>query len=97
MALQRLSSHLAVEFMRQGKSPADAGMAVLERVAQQCEDRLRDGQGRPAFGLKFYLVNKRGEYAGVSMWSDAQFAVADARGARLEDCAYLYEVDDDRG
>ena len=91
--LQRLSSHLAVEFMRQGMNPLEAGLAVLERVAEQCEDRLRDEKGRPGFGLKFYLVNKRGEYAGVSMWSGSQFAVADAKGARLEDCAYLYQKD----
>jgi N4-(beta-N-acetylglucosaminyl)-L-asparaginase len=90
--LQRLSSFLAVEFMRQGRSPVDAGLDVLRRVAEKCEDRLRDAQGRPDFGLKFYLLNREGAYAGVSMWSGAQFAVGDAeRGARLEDCAYLYE------
>ena len=92
--LQRLSSHLGVEFMRQGMDPLEAGLAVLERVAEKCEDRLRDAQGRPDFGLKFYLVDREGRYAGVSMWSDAQFAVADADGARLEDCAYLYESKD---
>jgi len=79
--------------MRQGKSPEEAGMAVLERVAAQCEDRLRDEEGRPSFGLKFYLVNTDGDYAGVSMWSDAEFAVADAGGARLEPCKYLFERD----
>ncbi len=92
--LQRLSSHLAVEFMRQGMNPLEAGMAVLERVAEKCEPRLRDAEGRPAFGLKFYLVNPKGEYAGVSMWSGARFAVADAEGARLEDCAYLYRMEE---
>ena len=75
-------------------NPLEAGMAVLERVAEKCEARLRDTKGRPAFGLKFYLVNRKGEYAGVSMWSDARFAVADAEGARLEDCAYLYEAEE---
>lgn len=95
--LQRLSSHLGVEFMRQGMNPLEAGLAVLERVAAQCEDRLRDAQGRPDFGLKFYLVNKKGEYAGVSMWGDAEFAVADADGARLEPCAYLYEAPPEDG
>ncbi len=91
--LQRLSSYLAVEFMRQGQDPLDAGLAVLRRVAEQCEDRLRDERGRPAFGLKFYLLDRRGRYAGVSMWSGAEFAVADADGARLEPCAFLYERD----
>jgi N4-(beta-N-acetylglucosaminyl)-L-asparaginase len=91
--LQRLASFLGVEFMRQGREPVDAGMEVLRRVAEQCEDRLRDEIGRPAFGLKFYLLDKRGRYAAVSMHSDARFAVADAAGARLEDCAFLYERD----
>jgi N4-(beta-N-acetylglucosaminyl)-L-asparaginase len=95
--LQRLSSHLAVEFMRQGMNPLEAGLAVLERVAQKCEDRLRDARGRPDFGLKFYLVNKRGEFAAVSMWGPAPFAVADADGARLEECAFLYESPEDQG
>ena len=91
--LQRLASFLGVEFMRQGKGPVDAGMEVLRRVAEKCEDRLRDEHGRPAFGLKFYLLDKRGRYAGVSMHSGARFAVADAAGTRLEDCAFLYERD----
>jgi N4-(beta-N-acetylglucosaminyl)-L-asparaginase len=54
-------------------------------------------EGRPDFGLKFYLVNKRGEFAGVSMWGPAPFAVADADGARLEECAFLYESPEDQG
>lgn len=95
--LQRLSSHLGVEFMRQGMNPLEAGMAVLERVAAKCEDRLRDAEGRPGFGLKFYLVNKAGEYAGVSMWGPAEFAVADTDGARLEPCTYVHELPPESG
>jgi hypothetical protein len=75
------------------RGPLEAGLEVLRRVAEQCEDRLRDENGRPAFGLKFYLLDRRGRYAGVSMHSGAQFAVADAAGARLEECAFLYERD----
>ena len=90
--LQNLCSFAAVELMRGGLAPKDAGLEVLRRVSGHTTDpRLLDDRGRPNFGLKFYLLGKSGDYAGVSMWGPAQFAVADGPGARLEDCAALYE------
>ncbi|MEM7048597.1 MAG: N(4)-(beta-N-acetylglucosaminyl)-L-asparaginase [Acidobacteriota bacterium] len=92
--LQNLCSFAAVELMRQGKAPADAGLEVLRRVAATSEKRLLDDQGRPAFGLKFYLIGPNGDHAGVSMWGPAKFAVTDAQGTRHEDCAVLWEKSD---
>jgi len=89
--LQNLCSMLGVELMRGGASPKDAGMEVLQRVVKHTEQRLLDEQGRPNFGLKFYLLNKKGDYAGVSMWGPGEFAVTDGKGTRLEKCAYLYK------
>jgi N4-(beta-N-acetylglucosaminyl)-L-asparaginase len=60
-------------------------------VAQHTEDRLRDDNGRPAFGLKFYLLDRQGNHAGVSMWNQAEIAVTDKNGTRLEKCTHLYE------
>jgi N4-(beta-N-acetylglucosaminyl)-L-asparaginase len=91
--LQRLGSFVAVEQMRQGKSPLEAGMEVLRRVAAACERRLRDAKGRPQFDIKYYIVNKKGEHAGVSMWSGGKYAVTDGEGSRLMDCAWLLERD----
>ena len=92
--LQNLCSFHAVELMRGGLSPKDAGLEVLRRVASHTrEARLLDEKGRPDFGLKFYVLGKDGSYAGVTMWGPARFAVADRKGARLEDCAYLYARD----
>jgi N4-(beta-N-acetylglucosaminyl)-L-asparaginase len=89
---------LAVELMRGGKHPKDACLEVLRRIAKTTrEKRLLDAQGRPKFGITFYAVNKRGEYGSASMYGTsttgtrAQFAVADARGARKEDCAWVFE------
>jgi N4-(beta-N-acetylglucosaminyl)-L-asparaginase len=89
---------LAVELMRQGKTPQQALMTVIERVIAMTETRLLGANGRPRFDLQFYAVNKAGDYAGVSAFegparSDAvfDFAVADANGARLEKCAFLYK------
>jgi len=91
-------AHLIVEMMRQGKPPRDACLEALRRIVALTRDkRLLDNQGRPNFGIKYYALNKRGDYGSASMWSDpkkgkpAKFAVADAAGARLEECAFLYE------
>lgn len=89
--LQSLCSFAAVELMRGGLSPRDAGLEVLRRVAANTEPRLKDDKGRPDFGLKFYVLAKDGTHAGVSMWGPADFAVADDDGARREPCVALYE------
>jgi N4-(beta-N-acetylglucosaminyl)-L-asparaginase len=85
---------LAVEFMRQGMTPEAALMKVMERVIAMTEKRLLDERGRPYFDLQFYAINKRGEYAGATAYADAKYAVADAQGARLLDCAYLFRRDE---
>jgi N4-(beta-N-acetylglucosaminyl)-L-asparaginase len=82
---------LAVEFMRQGMSPQQALMKVMERVIAMTEKRLLDERGRPYFQLQYYAVNKKGEYAGACAYEGSKFAVADSNGARLEDCAYLFK------
>ncbi len=93
-----VGAHTTVEMMRQGKSPKEACLEVLRRIAAMTRDRrLLDKNGKPNFGIFFYAVNKRGEYGGAAMWSQSrtgkpnQFAVADASGDRLEDCAYLFD------
>lgn len=88
--LQNQSSFAAVELMRRGMAPAEAGLEVLRRVAEKTVPRLRDKNGRPNFDLRFYLLRKDGQYAGVSLKSGAKFAITDERGARLEACQALY-------
>jgi N4-(beta-N-acetylglucosaminyl)-L-asparaginase len=84
---------LAVEFMRQGMSPEAALMKVMERVIAMTEARLLDANGRPWFGLEFYAVNKKGEYAMACAYEGASMAVCDAKGARLEKAAYMFKAD----
>jgi len=49
-------------------SPKDAGMAALKRIkSQTIEKRLLNDRGEPNFGVNFYIVNVKGEYAGVTM------------------------------
>jgi len=81
--LYNLSSFLIVEEMRRGKHPKDAAMEALRRVkANTVEKRLLNERGLPAFGLSFYALNARGEYAGVSMYAgkDATYAVCTEDG-----------------
>ncbi len=90
--LKTCASFLAVEFMRGGASPEEAGLKALQRIAENTtEPYLLDDAGRPNFDVKFYTVNKKGEFAGVAMWSGAQFAAHDGNENKLRDCAYLYK------
>ena len=88
------ASFLIVEFMRQGRSPKDAGMAALERIRDNTiEPRLLNSRGLPNFDVRFFVLNKAGEYAGVAMYgsSESHFAVCDENGAREEELEGLLE------
>ena len=85
--LYSLASFLIVEEMRHGKAPKDAGMEALRRIkANQVEKRLLNARGEPNFNINFYVVNAKGEYAGVTMYNPGKlsFAVCDEKGPRLE-------------
>ena len=88
--LRHLSSFLAVELMRAGREPLEAGLEVLRRIADKTPAQERDVDGRPRFHLQLFLLRRDGAHAGVSMRTGRQLAVADERGARLESCTPLY-------
>ncbi|MGI8837860.1 MAG: N(4)-(beta-N-acetylglucosaminyl)-L-asparaginase [Pyrinomonadaceae bacterium] len=82
-----LCSFLIVEEMRRGKHPKDAGMEALRRIkANTYEKRLLKRDGNPNFYVKFYILNARGEYAGVAMYERgddgkrATFAICNDNG-----------------
>ena len=77
--LYNLCSFLIVEEMRRGKHPKDAGLEACRRVQKNTvEKRLLNARGLPNFGLNFYILNNKGEYAGVSMYT------GDLRGVHRE-------------
>ena len=83
--LFNLCSFLIVEKMREGMHPLDAGMAALERIrANTVEERLLNSRGEPAFNVRFFVLNKKAEYAGVAMYASGEgaYAVCDENGAR---------------
>jgi N4-(beta-N-acetylglucosaminyl)-L-asparaginase len=69
--LYNLSSYLIVENLRRGMHPKDAGLDALKRVrSNTVERRLRRANGDPNFSLSFYILNAKGEHAGVSMYAE---------------------------
>jgi N4-(beta-N-acetylglucosaminyl)-L-asparaginase len=68
--LYNLCSFLIVEGMRRGLAPKDAGMEALKRIkGNTIEKRLLNAQGQPSFNINFYILNKKGEFAGVAMYA----------------------------
>jgi len=69
--LYNLCSYLIVENMRRGMHPKDAGLDACKRIkANTVEKRLLNSKGNPNFGINFYILNAKGEYAGVSMYPE---------------------------
>src|SRR5262247_1151732 len=89
--LYGLSSFVIVEEMRRGAHPKDAALTALKRVAKNTiEKRLLNSKGRPNFGLNFYVLNAKSEYAGVSMY-DSTYAVCTEKGPETLKTEPLFE------
>lgn len=86
--LYNLSSFLIVESLRRGMSPKDAGMEALKRIkANTVERRLLNPKGNPNFNIRFFVLNKRGETAGVAMYhaGETKYALCNENGASSPD------------
>lgn len=78
--LYNLCSFVIIEEMRRGAHPKDAGITVLRRIkANTIEKRLLKEDGNPNFGINFYILNAKGEYAGVSMYA-SKYAMCNESG-----------------
>ena len=85
--LYNLASFLIVEEMRRGRHPKDAGMEALKRIKANTVPRLLNARREPSFNINFYILNRKGEFAGVTMYSPQnrlRFAVCDEKGGRHE-------------
>ncbi len=87
--------HTIVEMMRQGKSPTDACMEAMARVAHNYKN---DKRKLNTFHLYFYGINKDGAHGAVSLWRNgyeaskqASYAVHDGTEARLVPCKPFFE------
>jgi N4-(beta-N-acetylglucosaminyl)-L-asparaginase len=71
--LYNLTSYLAVEQMRRGMHPKDAGLEALKRIqANTVEKRLLNGRGLPNFNIRFFALNAKREHAGVAMYASGE-------------------------
>src|SRR5437899_11712823 len=89
--LCNLGSFGIVDEMRRGAHPKDAALTALKRVAKNTiEKRLLNAKGQPNFGLNFYCLNAKGEYAGVAMYQSS-YAVCTENGPQTLQSDALYE------
>jgi N4-(beta-N-acetylglucosaminyl)-L-asparaginase len=88
--LVNCSSFLVVELMKRGATPEEACRQVLQGIAERTERRLRDGDGRPDYGLKLYAIRKDGLVGGASMRGQGRLAVHDESECRLIDMPGLF-------
>jgi len=82
--LYGVCSFLIVENLRRGVSPKDAGMEALNRIkGATIEKRLMNSRGQPNFNVNFYVLNARGDHAGVALYanSTATYGVCTENGA----------------
>ena len=87
--------HTIVEMMRKGMKPTDACMEALARIVHNYNN---DKKKLGTFEIKFYALNKDGQYGSAALWKTAtpqgkvsQFAVHDGIEARLEPCKNYFD------
>ena len=90
-AMRHVASFAVVELMRQGRSPLEAGLEVLQRINDKALPEERDEQGRAKFELQLFILASDGQHAGVAMRGPKEIAVSDAGGTNLELCTPLWE------
>ena len=91
--------HTIIEMMRQGKSPTDACLEALGRIAHNYKN---DKKKLGTFHIYFYAINKDGVHGAASLWRNgyekkhAAYAVHDGTEAKLVECTpYLDETGGD--
>jgi len=87
--------HTIVEMMRRGKSPDEACLEALARVAHNYSN---DKKKLSTFHIFFYALNKDGVHGAASLWRNhyeerqhAVYAVHDGTQARLAECKSFFD------
>ena len=87
--------HTIVEMMRRGKSPEDACLEALARIAHNYNG---DKKKLATFHIFFYALNKDGQHGAASLWRNhyeepqhSVYAVHDGTEARLAECKAFFD------
>ncbi len=87
--------HTIIEMMRQGKSPTDACLEAMARIARNYKN---DKKKLGTFHIYFYAINKDGAHGAASLWRNgyeaskqASYAVHDGTEARLVPCKPFFD------
>ena len=82
--LYNLSSFLIVESMRRGSRSRMRAWKRQRIQKNTIEKRLLNTRGLPNFNIRFFALNKAGQYAGVSMHAagETRYAVCTENGAQ---------------
>jgi len=87
--------HTIVEMMRRGKSPEEACLEALSRIAHNYNN---DKTKLRTFHIFFYALNKDGQHGAASLWRNhyeepqhAVYAVHDGTQARLAECKAFFD------
>ena len=87
------NSVMIVEYMRQGRTPEQACLDACKRIVDHNKmRRLKRDDGRPNFNVRFYALNKKGEFGSASIFAGGEFVVHDGARARKLPSAYLYDT-----
>lgn len=88
--IRTCASFLAVEFMRQGRTAAEAALGACKRIAEHTKSKRLLKDGKPNFNVKVYCLRNDGTHGAASIWNGGRYAVQDAEGNRLADAAALF-------
>jgi N4-(beta-N-acetylglucosaminyl)-L-asparaginase len=92
--LKNLSSFMVVEYMRMGKSPEEACLEVCRRIVDHARAHgLKDAAGRPTFNVKFYAINKAGQFGSAAIKGPYKYSICDKNGNRHMEGAYLFKAE----
>jgi len=86
------SSFLAVQKMKQGATPVEAGLTTLREIVDRAALWGGFNEAKPPFEVQLFLLNKQGEHAGVCIAGKRDYAITDQQGSRLEPCATIYNT-----
>ena len=86
-------SHSVIENLRRGMSPEEAALDALKRIVDRARrlPRLLNADGAPGFNVNFYVMDRKGNYAGCAIWSGSYFTLHDGKENLRIESAWLYK------